>query len=95
MKADRRLYLDRTQSRLVEEADTASAWLLAAKGQEIAPAEVKRLGLVMHEGRVMQGYPETSPVMPEPAVEMTPEPPAAPEVSPIMPSQSRRSRRKS
>jgi hypothetical protein len=52
--ADRRLYLDRSQSRLVEESDTACAWLLAGKGQEIAPEAVKRLRLETVDGRVKQ-----------------------------------------
>jgi hypothetical protein len=86
MRADRELCLDRGQSRLVEAGSVESAWVLIGKGQEIPDAEVKRLGLVMHEGRVMQASAIPAAVDPEPAVEMTPEP--------IMPPESRRSRRK-
>ena len=105
MRADRWLYLDRSRTRLVAQNDPAVGWLLNAPGQEIAPAEVKRLGLVIHEGRVMQAdqVPQPAPaaVTPEPAVETTPEPPAAPasepeldDAPPIMPPESRRRRRR-
>lgn len=54
MRADRRLYLDVSMSRLVEECD--AAFLLVAKGHEIPAADVKRLGLqVWSNGMVMQG----------------------------------------
>ena len=104
MRADRRLHLDRDQLRLVPETSPECTWLLAAKGHEIPTEMVKRLGLVMHEGRVVQAdqvpQPEPAAVMPGPAVETTPEPPAAPapepadDPQPIMPPQSRRRRRK-
>jgi hypothetical protein len=52
--ADRRLCLTRHRDRLVEENTPEAAWLLVGKGHEIPAAEVKRLGLVVHGGRVMQ-----------------------------------------
>jgi hypothetical protein len=93
MRADRELCLDRGQTRLVEAGSVESAWVLIGKGQEIPDAEVRRLGLVLHEGRVMQR--SAAPVVevlhmvdaaPKPMVEVAPEP--------IMPPESRRSRRK-
>jgi hypothetical protein len=59
MIADRRLCLDRSMSRLVEESNPEAAFLLAAKGQEIAFEAVKRLGLSVRDGRVVQ--PSTEP----------------------------------
>ena len=93
MRADRSLYLDGTRSRLVSETDPAVAWSLVGKGQEIDPGDVKRLGLVMHEGRVMQASQVPAP---EPEPEATPEPEMVEGYEPtaIMPPQSRRSRRK-
>jgi enoyl-CoA hydratase/carnithine racemase len=99
--ADRRLCLDLSRTRLVEANTAESAFLLAGKGQEIEADEVKRLGLVVHEGRVMQASQVPEPVYEmamEPAAEMAPEPDAEPkaeaEAAPIMPSQPRRSRRR-
>jgi hypothetical protein len=107
MRADRRLYMDRHQMKLVPENSPESAFLVAATGQEIAPEMVKRLDLVIHEGRVMQASQVPAkatepvamakpPVEPEPASE--PEPAAeAPSIDPaprIMPPESRRSRRR-
>ncbi len=93
MRADRRLYLDRGQTALVAEPE--AAWLLAATGQEIPEAEVKRLGLVVQDGRVVQASAEPVVEMaaaPEPALE-----PAAaePAPAPIMPPQARRYRGRS
>lgn len=106
MIADRRLYVDRDWSRLVEENDPASAWLLAGKGQEIAAEKVRRLGLVKMDGRVMQAGQIMAPEMPAPAEEsvaygdmaaqgVSPAPAMEPEMmEPIMPPESRRRRRK-
>jgi hypothetical protein len=74
--------------------------LLAAKGQEIAPEAVKRLGLVEYEGRVRQGMPE--PVVfdvPVTALEgewvmQEPEPELEDAPVQIVPPESRRSRKK-
>jgi hypothetical protein len=93
MLADRRLYVSR-DGRLVEEADVEAAFMLAAKGHEIPAETVKRLGLCQWaDGRVMQG---AEPVVEaEAPVEMTPpDLMAEDEPEPIMPPQSRRSRRK-
>jgi hypothetical protein len=96
MRADRRLYVNRAWTRLVDEASDDAAFLLAGKGQEIAAEAVQRLGLVEHAGQVMQTAQAPEPVYEmemEPAAEMAPEPePEAAE--PIMSPQSRRSRRK-
>lgn len=93
MRADRHLYLDRSRTRLVGETDLEVAWMLAGKGQEIDPGEVRRLKLVVHEGRVMQqaDVPAPEPVAVEPEPEMVEgyEP-----NEPIMPPKVRRSRRK-
>jgi hypothetical protein len=101
VNADRRLYLDRSQARLVEESDPACAWLLVGKGQEIPAEKVKRLGLVVHEGRVMQASQVPAPKAPEPEMEevkeylgITAEPEPEPESRPIWPSAARRSRKK-
>jgi hypothetical protein len=67
--ADRRLCLTRYRDRLVEENTPEAAWLLVGKGHEIPAAEVKRLGLVVHEGRVMQA----SQVPQAPPAEKAPE----------------------
>jgi hypothetical protein len=94
MLADRRLYVSR-DGRLVEEADVEAAFMLAAKGHEIPAETVRRLGLWWHwaDGRVMQGAEPVVEV--EAPVEMTPpELVAEDEPEPIMPPQSRRSRRK-
>jgi hypothetical protein len=95
MLADRRLYVSR-DGRLVEEADVEAAFMLAAKGHEIPAETVKRLGLCQWaDGRVMQGAePEPASVWPdsvtdEQVAQIMDEPP-----EPIMPPQSRRSRRK-
>jgi hypothetical protein len=101
MRADRRLCLDLSRRRLVEANTAASAFLLAAKGQDLEPEDVQRLGLVLHEGRVMQA--SQVPAKPEPVVAPEPMPakieldatPAAEMApAPILPPQSRRSRRK-
>ncbi len=55
LMADRRLYLDQTQARMLEETDAEAAFLLAAKGQAIPRDAVARLQLCVAEGRVVQG----------------------------------------
>lgn len=42
---DRRLYLDASRSRVVEEGDPAAAFLLASAGKELDAATVERYGL--------------------------------------------------
>jgi hypothetical protein len=104
MHADRRLYLDRTQSRLVGESDPECAWLLAARGHEIAAADVKRLDLrVWADGTVQQGpepvvkvapawEPKPAVVSPEPLADVVRPAGAMPE--PIMPPQAKRTWKK-
>lgn len=82
--ADRPLCVDRTLSVLVEDGSPESAYLLVGKGQVIQPDDVKRLGLRMAEGRVVQS---AEPVK-------APEPKAAVEPEPIMPPESKRSKGK-
>jgi hypothetical protein len=99
--ADRRLCLTRHRDRLVEENTPEAAWLLVGKGHEIPAAEVKRLGLVVHEGRVMQASQVPQPealeslanndmmaqgVSPAPMPEPAPEPKA----KTMWPSQAKR-----
>lgn len=69
--ADRRLCLTADGQRLVEAGALEAAVLFAAKGQPIPEADVKRLGLAMVDGKVVQGgaaperqaaaLPETEP----------------------------------
>ena len=91
MQADRRLYVDRDWSRLVEETDPAVAFLLAATGHEIPAEHVARLGLVAVDGRVQQAsaVAASEPVTVEPMSEDSSEP-----VTPILPPESRRTRRR-
>jgi len=78
LRADRRLCLDRSLSRLVEETSEDAAIMVTAKGDEVPADLVKRLDLrVWSDGRVMQGpEPVAEPVVevvaPEPAVEVAP-----------------------
>ncbi len=85
--ADRRLYVDRSGKTLVEETDPRAAFLLAAKGQPMEFDVVTRLGLRMAEGRIVQGPEEIAPL--EGIVH-----PAGAMPEPIMPPESRRSRKK-
>lgn len=79
MRADRALYLDASQTRLVTETSPESAWFLVGKGHEIPAAEVKRLGLSQwSDGRVMQGA-EPKPV-PKPVAA------PAPKAEPVAPA---------
>ena len=91
MHADRRLYVDRDWSRLVEETDPAVAFLLAATGHEIPAEHVARLGLVAVDGRVQQqSAPASEPYATD--AYATDVPPDAP--APILPPESRRTRRR-
>lgn len=60
--ADRNLYLDASQNALVEEGDYRCASLLCGKGRAIYADEVKRLGLVVVDGRVVQSSNEPEAV---------------------------------
>ncbi len=95
MQADRSLHMNRSQTRLVEEQSPEAGWLLAAKGHEIPADMVKRLGLVEHDGRVVQACDVPAPEPePEPEIVPEPEPEAVADPEPIMPPESKRSRRK-
>lgn len=58
LKADRRLYTNKDRTKLVEEGDPGAASLLAAEGRAIDPADVSALGLIVSDGRVVQGKAE-------------------------------------
>ncbi len=55
IQADRRLYLTRDQTEVVEEGDPRAKVLLASRGHQIPPVEQKRLGLRMEDGRIVWG----------------------------------------
>jgi hypothetical protein len=77
--ADRRLYVTADRSRLVEDGDGAAAFLLAPPGTEIDPTDVKRLGLVVVDGKVTQAPAEAAAPIASaeaPAAEATPPAPA-------------------
>jgi hypothetical protein len=80
MVADRRLYVAADEARLVEDGDPAAAFLLACgTGDLISAADVKRFGLTLVGGRVVQGAAE-----PEPTASVIAEAPApAPVVPPV------------
>ena len=101
MRADRRLYVDKDWTKLVPEGSAEAAFLLNAPGQDIEAEHVKRLGLeVWADGRVMQGPEPVIAPEPEPEAVVSPEPladvvrPAGAMPEPIMPPQSKRSRKK-
>lgn len=52
--ADRDLYLDKTETRIVEEGDPASAFQFTGKGRVIPPEDAARLGLELVDGKVVQ-----------------------------------------
>lgn len=52
--ADRRLFLDATRERVVEDGDADAAFLLATPGKRIPGDEVERLGLSTSSGKVKQ-----------------------------------------
>jgi hypothetical protein len=68
--ADRRLYLARDGTRIVEEGSPDAAYLLATPGTLIEQADVEQLGLAMVDDRIVQ-RPPTS----EPRTAGAPEPP--------------------
>lgn len=51
--ADRHLYLDASQTVIVEEGDPRSAYQFVAKGHPIAAADAARLGLTVVEGVIV------------------------------------------
>lgn len=64
---DRYLYLNATKDKVLEEGDTAAAFVLGGPGSTIPRAEAERLGLLKAEAE-----------SPAPASEPTPEPEPAP-----------------
>lgn len=51
--ADRHLYLDRTESVVLEEGDPASAFQFVARGHPISKADAARLGLSVVDGKIL------------------------------------------
>jgi len=66
IRADRRLYLTKDLSRVVEEGDPGAAFLLANRGHPIHPDDAARLGLRVEGERIVWDAP--------PAVEEAPAP---------------------
>ena len=58
--ADRRLYLTRDESRVVEEGSPEAAFLFATPGTIVPAADADRLGLNLVDGRIT--LPGTEPV---------------------------------
>jgi len=52
--ADRRLWVNAAKTRLLEDGDSAAAFLLAAEGRPIPADLVTSLGLELVDGRVVQ-----------------------------------------
>lgn len=51
--ADRRLCLTQDKSRVVEEGDPSSAWLLVPAGGEVSEEAAKAYGLTVQDGKVV------------------------------------------
>jgi hypothetical protein len=73
--ADRRLFLDATKDVVLEDGHPDCAFLLACARGTIPSSEVKRLGLVMVDGKVQQ-RPKGSEKAAEPAADKQAEKPA-------------------
>lgn len=82
LRADRRLCLDLSLSRLVEENTPEAAFLLAGTGQEIPADAVKRLDLRVRGGRVVQGPEAVTEAVAEPEADSGPVAPLADIVHP-------------
>lgn len=52
--ADRRLFLDHTRERVVEDGSTEAAYLLVGAGCELEAAEAERLGVASVDGKLEQ-----------------------------------------
>ena len=63
-KADRRLYLTRDKSRVVEQGDQDGAWLFATPGRDISEADAKEFGLEVLDGKIV--LPGSAPPPSEP-----------------------------
>ena len=63
--ADRRLWLTRDRTRVVEEGAPEAHWLLASgPGKEIPEAEARRYGLIRDEGPAVEVAAEQAPATP-------------------------------
>jgi hypothetical protein len=58
MVADRNLWLDKSESLVVEENDPRAHFLMMGKGRAIPEDYIARLNLVDVDGRVEQHFPE-------------------------------------
>lgn len=58
MVADRRIYLDETETKLVEHGDPAAAYLLVGEGCEVHPNDVKKFGIREKNGVLTWGEAE-------------------------------------
>lgn len=54
LTADRRLFLDHTRERVVEDGTADAAYLLVGAGCELAAEEAERLGVRMVDGKLRQ-----------------------------------------
>ena len=52
-KSDRRLYLTRDKSRVVEAGDKGAGWLFATPGSQIAESDASAFGLECRDGKVI------------------------------------------
>jgi hypothetical protein len=94
MRAEKRLYLTRDRSRVVEEGAADAAFLLAAQGAEIPDAEARRLGLIgtpeeqaAAKAKLGAGAAVASTASEDAATEPEPEPEPPPE--PVAASKAR------
>jgi len=61
LTADRRLYVNKDRTKLVEEGAPDAAFLLAPPGSSIPLADVQGLGLAVVNGRIVQGGQKEAP----------------------------------
>lgn len=81
--ADRHLYLDASESTVVEEGDARSAYQFVAKGHPIAKADAERLGLSVSKGVIVlpdgvSAQVEVEAIAPPPVAPKQPKGAAAP-----------------
>ena len=65
-KSDRRLYLSRDKSKVLEVGDTDAGWLFVALGAEITEADAVAYGLDYREGKVILPRVEEPKAVAEP-----------------------------
>lgn len=63
--SDRRLYLDATKTVVLEHGDLDAAFVLCGQGSTIPSVTVRKLGLVLENGRVVQLKEKPAPVVVE------------------------------